>query len=69
MIYRRLFLIVLASKSLKLSFAYEIVYKNLSTTLESLNNNFKSTRLSFEVRQKFEAVRRRDTTYVKAAGH
>ena len=48
----------LASKSLKLSFTSEIVYQDLLTTYESLNNDFKSTRFAFEVRQKFGAVPR-----------
>ena len=54
--FRGLSPIVLASKSLKFSFASEIVHKNLLTTYESIHNDFKLTGLAFEVRQKFEAV-------------
>ena len=54
--FRDLSPIVLASKSL-FFFASEIVYKILLTTYESFNNDFKLTRLVFEVCQKFEAVR------------
>ena len=62
-------LIVLASKSLKLSLASEIVYKNLLTTYESLINDFKLTRLAFEVRQKFEAVRHTVAVQEISQGH
>jgi len=52
------FLTFLASKSLKLSFTSKIVYWNLLTTYESLNNDFKLSRFAFEVLQKYEAVPR-----------
>lgn len=54
MIYRQVFLIFIASKSLKLSFNFKLSIK----TYLRLNNDFILTRFAFDPLQKFEVVPR-----------